>query len=137
MTDMPDLRAEARALARFIIGCEPGTELVERYVSAHEHLFRELVPAGELAVVSLAVRRRVLLPCLDAAAALVHPKALLHRKALLMAAVLEASPRHAEAFLPRRTGWVALVAIGAWAGVASAVQITIGLPFLWFVGRKR
>jgi hypothetical protein len=135
---VPDalLRHEARALGRFIVGGEVAGELVERYVDAHRHLFTEPQSLADLGLVAFAVAHPILLPCLDAAAALAGPDALLHRKALLMAAILEASPRHADDFLPRTRGLAGLLALLLRVGVASAAHVAVGLPALLILRRR-
>lgn len=135
MPDREALRIEGRLLGRLVLGREPEPEFVERYVGAHEFLFQEPVHGNDGAVMALAVRRPWLVPCLDSAAALVRPHALLHRKALLMAAILEASPRYAGEFLPRRTGWAGLVWLGFSAGLMTAVRVAVGIPVLILAGR--
>ena len=137
MPDQAGLRAEARVLGRFVLGRDPEAEFAERYAAAHDHLFKELIPPGDRSVVAFAMRMPVLVPCVDAAAALFRPGSLLHRKALLMAAILEASPKYAEEFLPRTKGMSGLAWLVLWTGVVSAVQIAIGAPVIFIVGRRR
>lgn len=131
---MPDsLRVEGRLLGRLVLGREPEPEFVERYVEAHEHLFREPARGNDAAVMALIVRRPWLLACVDSAAAMIQPGALVHRKALLMAAILEASPRYADEFLPRRTTWGGLLWLGIGAAIATVCRIVIGIPVLMIV----
>jgi hypothetical protein len=137
MPDQAGLKAEARVLGRFILGREPEAEFAERYAAAHSHLFKELIPPGDRAIVAFAMRMPLLVPCVDAAAARFRPGSLIHRKALLMAAILEASPRYADEFLPRTKGMAGLVWLVLWTGVVSAVQIVLGAPVLFIVGRRR
>ncbi len=132
-TTLEALKAEARALGRFVLRREVEPEFIDRYAAAHAHLFTELQSPGDVALVSYAVRHERLLPCLDAAAALLRPESLLHKKALLMAAVLEASPRYAEEFLPRTRGLLGLCGLFVVLGFTTAVQVVIGAPLLWFV----
>jgi hypothetical protein len=131
------LLAEASALGAYVVGGDVEPDLLERYVAAHAHLDIATGEPDDVAVLEFAVRHRVTLPCLDAACALVRPSALLHRKALLMAAILETTPRYAERFLPRSTGWVALIALGARVGVTTVLQLVVGLPLLAFLRGRR
>ena len=94
------LRAEAVALSRYLIGVTPAPELVDRYVAASAALFPDPPPPRDRAVLEAALRHAWALPFLDAVEALLRPKSRLHDKALLMAAVLEATPQHAARFLP-------------------------------------
>jgi hypothetical protein len=130
------LHAEALALGRFIVGRPIAPALVDRYVEAHRHLFEEEADGRDRELVAFAARHPRLLPSLDAALALTRPDALLHRKALLMAAILEASPDHADDFLPRTRSLAGLVALGARVGLRSAVEVAIGLPLLAVLGRR-
>jgi len=130
------LRAEAAALGRHILGRPVDSEFVERYVAAHAHLPLEARDPGDAAVLDFALAHPVFLPCLDAAAALTRPEALLHRKAILLAAILEASPRYADQFLPRTVGWPGLLGLGLGIGMTTAFQLAVGLPVLALVGRR-
>lgn len=137
-TTSSTLHNEARALGRFILGAPVDAEFVERYAAAHAHVLRVLPPSrrGDAAIVALGVKRPALLPFLAAASAVRARDGLLHKKSLLMAAILEASPRYADEFLPRSTGPVRLVLMLGWTGAITAIQVAIGWPLLWMVGRR-
>ena len=122
-------------MARFIVGREAPPEFAQRYLTAHQHLFRDPPEGRDAALLNLAIRRPWLLPCIDAALALRRPDALLHRKALLMAAILEASPLFADDFLPRRTGLLGLAWLAARLGAVNLLQLAIGLPIVWWCNR--
>ena len=130
------LRLEARALGRMILRMQVDAEFVERYVQAHDHLFTGPQLPRELAIVRFAVLHPLILSCLDAAAAFTQPDALLHKKALLMAAILETSPRYADEFLPRRCGWMGLVLLAARLGIGTAANLIVGLLTLWLLRRR-
>jgi hypothetical protein len=127
------LRLEARALGRLILRRDVDSEFIERYVEAHNHLFTGPQSADELAIVRYGTAHPLVLPGLDAAAALTRPASLLHKKALLMAAILETSPRYADEFLPRRCGWVGLAVLTVRLGLGTLGRLLVGLPVLWFV----
>lgn len=122
-------------LSRYILGRDASPELLERYVGAHAHLDVGATDA-EHAVLEFAVIHPWSLPCLDAAVALVRPQALLHRKALLMTAILETTPEHADAFLPRAASLPRLAWLGVRVAVSTAAQLLVGLPLLALVGRR-
>jgi hypothetical protein len=130
------LRAEARTLGRWIVGRAIDEELVDRYAVAHAHLPLDGDGARDAALLAFALAHPRLLPALDAAAALVRPRAALHRKALLMTAILETSPQHAVAFLPHTRGWLALATLAASVGLTTAAQVAVGLPLLAVVERR-
>jgi hypothetical protein len=127
------LKAEARALGWFILRCEVEPEFIERYAAAHEHLFTGPQLPADNALVFFATRHPRLLPCLDAASALLRPDSLLHKKALLMTGILEASPRYAEEFLPRKRGLLGLCTLFVGLGLTTAVQVAVGAPLLWYM----
>ncbi len=130
------LHEEGRALGAFIIGRPVDVEFVNRYTAAHAHLFREPPARGDAAVLALAISRPLLLPFLAAASGLVRRESILHKKSLLMAAILEASPRYADEFLPRPTRPFRLAIILAWTGLVTAFQVAIGVPILLLVGKR-
>jgi hypothetical protein len=131
-----ELRVEADALGRYVLGRPVPAELAERYVVAHDHVAMDESSPGDRAILRFALAHRAALPCLDAAAALVRPHSLLHRKALLMTAILEASPDAADDFLPRSVGWLRLITLGATVGVATIAQLTVGMPLLLVLQRR-
>jgi hypothetical protein len=130
--DQAALIGEAQALSRLIVGEVAPRDFLDRYVTAHRYVFSDSADPDEIALLALAMRRRWLLPCIDAALALRRPDALLHRKALVMAAILEASPRYADAFLPRHRSTVALIWLSLRLGAMGAMQLAIGLPIVWW-----
>ncbi len=135
-TSAEALRNEARALGRLILRRDVDAEFVDRYVEAHRHLLTGAQPPREVSLVRVAVARPVLLACLEAAVALVQPDSLLRKKSLLMAAILEASPRYADEFLPRPIGWVGLAFLAIRVGLGSAARLAVGLPALWILRRS-
>lgn len=132
-TGIEALRLEARALGRMILRREIDAEFIERYIEAHRHLFTGPQPPRELAIVRFAAGRPLLLSCLDTAVAVTQPDSLLHKKALLMAAILETSPRYADEFLPRRCGWFGLGVLAVRIGLGTMAGLIIGLPTLWLL----
>lgn len=128
-----DLRAEAVQLARYLAGVAPSEELVERYARAHAEVLRPPTPADR-AVLAFVRAHPWSLPLLDAGTALVRGAPLLRRKLLVMMAILEATPEHADRTLPvdglglprlalrlGRAGATAAVKLGAGAALALAV----------------
>lgn len=127
------LRVEARLLGRLVVCRAIDEEFVERYVAAHDYLMTGPQPADQVAIVAFAVRRQWALPMLEAAAAFVAPGSLLRKKALLMAAIIEASPRHADDFLPKRSSVPTLALHLFWSGVMTAILLIVGLPIHWLI----
>lgn len=85
------------------------------------------------AIVRMAVERPWTLGCLEAACALGRPDALLRRKLLIMAAILEAAPDRAEWFVKDRTGAAEAAWTLAVAGLRSGAKVFIGGIILAFV----
>lgn len=137
VTPESQLRAEASVLGRFLVRRAVEPEFVDRYVAAHAFQFLDEHDARDRAILAWAVAHPSLLPCVDAALALRRPDALLHKKALLMAAILEASPAYVDEFLPRAIGVAGLAFLGLRLGLGTALHLAIGVPLLWWCGTPR
>jgi len=88
---------EAAAFGEYLLGREIDAESRQIYARAAAELHYDVTDAAT----RFALRRPWSIGALDAALALTQPAALLRRKLLLMAAVLEARPEYCDAFLPR------------------------------------
>jgi len=119
---------EARIFGRYILGSEPCERAVALYAQ-HRAEIDDGAAENEAHLVAYALKEPWAIPCLDAALALVQPHALLRRKLLFLAAVLEAQPEHCDAFLPReRSPWYAFAV--AWSLVRAAACAVAGLALL-------
>lgn len=129
-------RDEAAALCRYLIGEAPSPALAERYGQALSALFPGEAPSPAL---SAALRSPAALALLDAATALRAPDDPLHKRLLLMTALLEASPDYAlDHFLPRAKSCLPLVLGLAWNGARAAAKALLGIPLLvWIEHRSR
>lgn len=119
---------EAASFGRYLLGREIGAASCATYARA----------AGELgydeadAVTNFALQRPWSIAPLDGALALVRSDALLRKKLLLMAAVLETQPEYCDDFLPRERctrDAIAVAASVARAGVLAAFGLLL-LPFI-------
>lgn len=133
--DEAALTREGFVLGRYLVGREPAPALVARYVAASRTLFAVATTPQDRAVVAWVHRHPWSLPFLDAAAALRAPTGLLRGKVLVMAAVLEASPEHAEDFLPAAVSPAGLVWRLLVSGTAAVMQALVGLP-LWAIAAR-
>ena len=133
------LRDEAVRFGRYLVGAAPSEELAERYERAHAHVLREPPTRADEAVLAFVRAHPWSLPLLDAGTALVRGAPLLRRKLLVMMAILEATPEHAERTLPvdavplprlalrlGRAGAAAAWKLGAGAALAAAVTRRAG-----------
>lgn len=118
---------EAGLLSRYLIGKTPSGPIAERYAHAVDRLFKE---NEESRALRLARRAPRLLPCIDAACGLFFPDDPLRKRLLVMAAVLETTPEHADYFLPRHLGRLTLVLHLAWYGGVCLLKVLGGLLLL-------
>jgi hypothetical protein len=135
-TDDAALREEARRFGRYLLGAPPSDELVERYARAHDHVLREPPTPADAAILGFAGAHPWSLALLDAGTAVVGSAPLLRRKLLVMMAILEATPDHADRMIPR--GGVALPRLLlrlARAGAVSAVKMAAGAALAVIVTR--
>jgi hypothetical protein len=121
-----DPRAEARAFGRYLVGTEPTPAEVDRYAAA---VAARIARAPD-AVVRAARAVPALVGPLDAAAAFVDPEHQLRQRLLVLLAILEASPEHAERFLPRDWPFAAIAALGVRLVVLVPLRLLIGVPAL-------
>ncbi len=88
---------EAGVFGRYLLGSELSDAARELYLRASRELNYDTADP----VTRFASTRPWSIPALDGALALVDPGALLRKKVLLMAAVLESRPEYCDVFLPR------------------------------------
>jgi hypothetical protein len=130
------IEAEARALARHVVGAEPPEAVLARYREASARLFPEPPDAVDTALIAFAARHPWSVGPLDAATALLRPASRLRAQLLVMAAVLETTPRFADDFLPRPAGRLELVGRLGAIGLAAALRTLAGV-LLYGVIRAR
>jgi hypothetical protein len=116
------LRAEAARFSRYLLRREPTQAITERYVEAHRRFFPG--PADRLT--RFCRRHPAAISLLDAATA--RRGSELRRRILLMAVILEASPEHADRYLPQPRSRVRTFASVLWGAVAGVARALIGLP---------
>jgi hypothetical protein len=127
VSEVDPLAQECARIVRYLVGAEPGPELVERYRRAHEELFRD-PPSGEDQALLDAVRRHVwCLPFLDAATGLAAADSRLRRKILLVVALLETDPALAARFEPESLSLPVLIVRVGLAGVSAVLKAVVGL----------
>jgi nucleoside-diphosphate-sugar epimerase len=124
--------ADFKLIARYLIDADPPAELADRYVAAHRELFGD-VAAPEWEFVRQHPRA---LPYLDAATGVLARQSLLRKKVLLAAAILEASPAHADFFLAEVEGRVRILGLLAWQSALGVGKLALGAPLLLAARRK-
>lgn len=137
ITTDPGPRAESALFSRYLLGVNAPPHLSERYDAACARLFPEPPAPADAALLSFARRHPWSIAPLDAAAALIRPGSLLRRKILVMAAILETTPDHADRFLPKARPVPALLLTIVWVGITSVVYAAIGLPLIYLAQRAR
>jgi hypothetical protein len=130
-----DLEREVRLFARYLVDAAPAPDLIERYRGAIRALWPGAPAPGQAALLGFVRRHPWSVGPLDAAAALLDPAGLLRCRILVAAAILETTPAHAAAFLPRTVPIPALLWRLAASGAASALLAAAGLA-LWPLARR-
>lgn len=125
---------EGRLFSRYLVGKVAADPILQRYARAVKELFGG---EAESPALRFAKRHRWALPLLDAACGLARPDDALRRRLLVMAAVLETTPEHAEAFLPRPVPRGRLIAGLAVSATAAALKAILGLPLLFLLAPGR
>lgn len=120
---------EANVFGNYVIG-EP---IDRRSAQIYDAAIKELGYTGGDAVVEYALKHPGSIGLLDGALALTRPDALLRRKLLVMAAVLETQPKYASSFLPRTYGIRRRIGV-ACAALRGAIEATAGLLLLRALG---
>ena len=131
------LEAEARIFGRYLVGGTPEPAVVARYCAASRALWPAPPGARDSALLDFVRRRPWSVGPLDAAAALLDPGGLLRGKVLVMSALLEATPAHADDFLPRSVSARALLWRLASSGTVAVLQAAVGALLYHVVGRAR
>jgi hypothetical protein len=131
------LEAEARVFAHYLVGGTPEPAVVARYCAASRALWPAPPGARDSALLDFVRRRPWSVGPLDAAAALLDPGGLLRSKVLMMSALLEATPAHADDFLPRSVSARALLWRLASSGTVAVLQAAVGALLYRLVGRAR
>ncbi|MBI1293129.1 hypothetical protein GC173_18125 [bacterium] len=119
------LSEECRRFARYLLDAEPDSAEVERYARAVQTL--PAVQCGPNERLLSAARSPLLLPFLDAGTSYLRLDCPFRRRLMLAAAIFEASPRHADRFLPCETSIARMAVMGLWTGLRMAVLVPLGV----------
>lgn len=132
-SDTQNLEAEARLFARYLLDRDAPSEMIERYVGAHASIGLGAADPLDKRILDFMRKQPWSIGLLDATLALLSPASLARRKILLMAAILEASPRFAGEFLPVAVPVPSLVLKLAWIGISSGFKFALGIPLFLFL----
>ncbi len=133
MSEQETLATEGRHIARYLMGCDPPEQLVERYAAANAVLFVAAPDPVDQRVLRFVRTHPWSLALLESALGLLRPHSLLRRKIVVMMAILETTPRFAEQFDPRSVGpWRSAIRVLA-LGLLSMAKIAAGVPLYAFV----
>jgi hypothetical protein len=130
---MDDASADAALLSRHLVGEVAPPEVLARFAAGCRALFPDAPAGADAALLAFVRRHPRTLPLLDAATALRAPGSALRARLLLMAAVLETTPRYADAFLPVDLPPLRLAWRLARDGTLAVLQALAGLALLPFV----
>lgn len=123
-------RDAARALVGYVAGAPAPPGTCERHAAACAALLPDAASKEDAAVVSFAVRHPWSIGPLDAAVALLAPRARLRSMILIAAAVTEATPEAGAAFMPRAVSRARLAWLLLRCGAVSAAWLVAGIPLL-------
>jgi len=126
---------EARIFGIYIVGSAPSQEIINRY----EKIVRSSsvnLTKKETAIISFAQRHPRLLPAMDAYAAIFKPHLELRRRLFIMFAVLEATPKYSEEFLPKDRGILYLLTI-AGVSLRAVFRVFLGVAIMGYIGVRR
>ena len=115
--------AEGRRFGAYLLRKPPSELLVARYAAAMEVLHPH-VNQSDGRLLRLVQDHVQVLSLVDSGLALVRPDSVIRTKLLVMSAILEATPEHADSFLPvgRSTGYVPYAAyVGLRAGLKGVI----------------
>jgi NADH dehydrogenase len=126
-----DRAAEGRLFGCYMLGSVPPPELIDRYAAASLAILGE----GSDPEIRFVLRHPGALPFVDAASGILRPRSRLRQKLLIMAAVLEATPRYADFFLRDPEPPPRLLAALAWHALTGGLRIVAGIPVLLLARR--
>lgn len=131
------LETEARIFGVHLVGRPPSEDLVARYREACRRLWPDAPGGADAARLAFVRRHPWSVGPLDAAAALLDPTCQLRSRVLVAAAILEATPTHADDFLPRAATLPGLLSRLVLGGTVAATKAVLG-ALLWpLAGRSR
>lgn len=116
---------ECLLLSRYLLGVAPEPPQVDLYSRALATL-----AVGESPALAWARRFPFLIGLLDGGCGLVRRDDPLRRRLLILAAILEASPQHADRFLPAPSRLLPLILLAGCKGAAGVLKAIAGVPLV-------
>jgi hypothetical protein len=127
------LEKECRRFTRYLIRQEPGELQIRLYERAVETL--PDLASRRADPFLRAARTAWLIPYLDAGTAWMRIDCLFRRRLMLMAAILEVSPRNTGRFLPRDVSIAGLLLLGLRSGLRTAFVLPLGILLVRVMNR--
>jgi len=120
--------------SHYLLDSTPPKEFVERYINANHALkVMNVVNKSDVKILEYARNHPWSIPFLDAASGILQPNTSLRKKIYIMAAVIEASPKYAEDFLPQNLSPLRLFTQLVINGFTGVIKVIFGIPlFLFF-----
>ena len=134
--DHQTLKIEARLFSNYLINREPEGDIIARYIDANLKLGTDAVSDNDAGILRYCMSHKWSVSLLDAATGLLHPRSVLRKKIYIMAALLEASTKYTECFLPGDQSVIAAIIEIMSAGMFACIKILLGVP-LYYVLRGR
>ena len=126
-----DRRAEALSFGRYLAGSWPSETDLALYLQALETRPFDTTDRDRRTL-DFVVRHPRVLGIIDGGLALRRPQSVVRQRLLLMAAILEASPAHAEQFLPMGRSPLYVFYVG-FVGIRAAVRGVIGAVLVTWI----
>ncbi|HVI69158.1 MAG TPA: hypothetical protein VM581_01750 [Magnetospirillaceae bacterium] len=129
------LRQEAAVLCKYVVGAQPTARTQQLYTAVIGRE-KEMLSKEDALVMQYALKYPGRIIYLDSALALVRPSAALRQRLYAMFAITEATPEHAQRYLPVSTPPLYVVVIGL-ISLRAVYRTIIGLVLLRVVERGR
>ena len=119
------LDKEAQVIATYLLGKKANGQVINLYQQAMQVLELNYINKDRK-ILQLLMKRRYLLPYLDAGLAILRPNSVVRQKILVMSAIIETQPQYASLFLNQKRSFFYLFTI-AWVGTRSILKAILGI----------
>ena len=119
------LDKEAQVIATYLLGKKANGQVINLYQQAMQVLELNYINKDRK-ILQLLMKRRYLLPYLDAGLAILRPNSVVRQKILVMSAIIETQYQYASLFLNQKLSCFYLFTI-AWVGTRSILKAILGI----------